>query len=93
MLDARAKKVTYSIIYNAALALADAVGDKLSVDYILPTLENHSESTKMFEKIAYAVAETAVNEDNSKIKDIGLIKKEISRNMERNVNLHKNRII
>ena len=93
LLDARAKKVTYSIIYNAALALADAVGDKLSVDYILPTLENHSESTKMFEKIAYAVAETAVNEDNSKIKDINLIKKEISRNMERNVNLHKNRII
>lgn len=89
LLDSRAKKVTYSMLYDAAVALADSVGDELSTEYILPSVGNPNESVGVFENVAFAVAETAVKESNSRITDLDAIKSTIRKNLERNRGLHE----
>ena len=62
LLDSRAKRVTYSMLHNASVAIARSAGKGLSPDCIIPNTLDKRFIAKAVPKIAASVAESAVQE-------------------------------
>ncbi len=59
LLDSRAKRINYEMLYNAAVAIAKSNG-KLDPDHVISSSLNKEFAIKVVPKIAATVAETAV---------------------------------
>lgn len=62
-LKVRAKRITKSMMIAASYAIADAIGDKLSIDYILPKAIDKN----AHEAVAKAVMEQAIKDGIAKV--------------------------
>ena len=62
-LKVRAKRITKSMMIAASYAIADAIGDKLSIDYILPKAIDKN----AHEDVAKAVMEQAIKDGIAKV--------------------------
>lgn len=60
LLEVRAKEINEEMLYSAATALSKTVGNRLSIEYILPDITDSRQALKATTEIAAAVAESAI---------------------------------
>ncbi len=60
MLDSRAKSVDAEVLSAASAAIAKSIGNKLSVDYIIPSFTDGKMAVKVTSRVAEAVAQKTI---------------------------------
>ncbi len=67
LLDSRAKRINYEMLYNAAVEIAKAAGRKLGPDHVISSTLNRDFALRTVPKIAAIVADTAVKTGEARI--------------------------